>query len=241
MLEQRFDRAERMLRTFVGSEYRYHTTVRNREVDPTRDSNEYALLLLEAGDEASRDRVVAILDRVLELQDVDPSSKWYGLWSYFREEPPHHMDPADWNWADFHGALLVLIEHRHGHRLPEKLRERVRLAIGHAAASIRRRNVTMNYTKIAVQGTFVTLAAARILSDADLGSYALDRLHRFARTVVQTGSFAEYNSPTYTHVTLANLTRMRLLLRDESCFPLIERIHTRSSIWQATGTLRRDS
>ncbi len=227
-LESRYDPGERMLRVLVGGEYRYHTTVRNREVHPTRDSNEYALLLLEAGDEASWERAIGILDRLLDLQDVDPQSKWYGLWGYYLEEPPSQMAPADWNWADFHGALLLLIEHRHGDRLPANLRGRLRAAIGHAAASVRRRNVSMNYTNIAVQGTFVTLAAAKLLKDRQLGGYALDRLYRFARAVDESGSFAEYNSPTYMQVTLANFARMRMLLQGEAYFSLIERLERRA-------------
>jgi len=80
---------------------------------------------------------------------------------------------------------------------------------------VRRRNVAMSYTNIAVMGAFVTLAAAEMLGDANLAAYAPDRLRRFARAVDETGGFAEYNSPTYTHVTIANLTRLRMLVRDE--------------------------
>ena len=226
--DSRYDAGERMLRAFVGSEYRYHTAMRDREVHPTRESAEYALLLLEAGDAAATQRAAAILDRILDLQDTDPNSKWYGLWGYYLEEPPSRMAPADWNWADFLGALLLLIAHRHRARLSPALYQRVLAAIAHAAASVRRRNVTMTYTNIAVQGTFVTLAAARLLGDKELGRYAVDRLYRFARTVDETGSFNEYNSPTYIQVTLANLTRMRMLLQGEDYLSLINKIHERA-------------
>ncbi|MBM3746538.1 MAG: hypothetical protein FJW34_12145 [Acidobacteria bacterium] len=227
-LDQAFDPGERMLARSVGPGYQYHTSVRGRTVHPTRDSLEYAVLLLEAGGEQRRRRAGDILARVTALQETDPGGKWYGLWGWYLEEPAPRMSPADWNWADFNGALLLLAAARHGTSLEAPLLNRMREAIRHAAYSVRRRNVTMSYTNIAVMGSFVTLAAAEMLGDADLLAYARDRLRRLARAVDDTGSFAEYNSPTYTHVTIANLTRLRMLARDEDSRALVRLIHHRA-------------
>ncbi|MCC7342813.1 MAG: hypothetical protein IT170_17155 [Bryobacterales bacterium] len=223
-----FDPAESMLKRTVGAEYRYHTNMRSTTVHPTRDSLEYALLLLEAGGVERKERAIRALERILALQETDPASKWYGIWGYYLEEPAPKMAPADWNWADFNGSLLLMIENRHGAALPEALRNAVRQAIHHAAYSVRRRNVSMTYTNIAVQGSFVVSAAAELLNDKDLRGYADDRLRRFAATVDETGSFAEYNSPTYANVTIENLTRMAQVLRDESTLRLAGRIHERA-------------
>lgn len=223
-----FDPAVTLLQQKLGPEYRYHTNLRSTNVHATRDSLDYALLLLESGEFHRRDRGLAIIGRVLALQDTNPDSKWYGLWGYYLEEPASKMSPADWNWADFLGALLLEIEFRHGGKLPSALRQGVREAIRHAAASVRRRNVAMTYTNIAVQGTFVTLAAAEVLNDTDLLGYAKDRLIRFARTVDETGSFAEYNSPAYANVTIANLTRIRMYVKDAASRRLASRIETRA-------------
>ena len=223
-----FDAKELMLVRRVGGAYQYHTEMRSRDVHPTRDSLDYALLLLEAGGEAHHKRAEQVIDRVISLQDTDPDSKWYGIWGWHMEEPPPRMQPADWNWADFNGSILLLIEYRHGGKLPPALRRRVLESIRHAAYSIRRRNVTMTYTNIAVQGTFVTLVAAQLLKDAELRAYAEDRLKRFAATVDQTGSFAEYNSPTYTNVTILNFTRIRMLEKDPDVLKRAGRIHHRA-------------
>jgi hypothetical protein len=228
--EPQFDAAEAMIVRKVGSAYNYHSTLRNVMAHPTRESLEYALLLLEGRQD---ERAGQILSRVLTLQEVDPGSPWHGLWGYYAEEPPAKMSPADWNWADFNGAALLMIAHRHGERLGPALRTRVLEAIRHAAASVRKRNVSMSYTNIAVQGTFVTLAAAQLLGDADMRNYATERLSRLAAAIDETGSFAEYNSPTYSEVTIANLTRMRMTLNDGVAQTLAERIHYRA--WMHLG------
>ncbi len=229
-MDARFDPAEMLISQKIGPEYHYHTSLRNTTAHLTRDSLDYALLLLETGEEQRRRRGMAILDRILTLQDTDTKSQWYGLWGYYLEEPASKMSPADWNWADFLGAVLVTIEFRHGARFAAPLRDRLLQAIRHSAQSVRKRNVAMTYTNIAVQGTFVTLMAAELLNDADLKQYATERLVRFARTVDETGSFAEYNSPTYANVTIANLTRMRMFVKDLEARKLAARLETRAWI-----------
>jgi len=224
-MSETYDAAERMGTRKLGPQYQYHTNLRSLTAHPTRDSLNYALYLLEAGD---GERAAEILDRVLALQDTAPDSKWYGLWGWYLEEPPSRMSPADWNWADFNGGTLIMLERRHGAKLPPALRERVREAIRHAAYSVRRRNVRMSYTNIAVKGTFVTLAAAELLELEDLREYATERMHRLAQHIDETGSFDEYNSPTYARVTIANLTRMRMTFRSAEMKSIAGKIHQRA-------------
>jgi hypothetical protein len=247
--DERFNPKERMVTRLIGAGYRYHTQLRNGRVHATRESLEYALGLLETGEEERLERALGVIDRVVALQNTDPGSKWYGLWGWYLEEPPEKMAPADWNWADFNGATLLLIDLRHGARLGEALRARVRESIRHAAASIVRRNVSMNYTNIAAKGTFVTLAAAEVLGDGPLLEYATERIGRLARAIDETGSFAEYNSPTYARVTIANLTRIRMHVKHEGARGLAARIEERvwahlasrwdARRWQFAGPMSR--
>ncbi len=213
--DQRFDPSQSMLRVLLGPEYRYHTRLRECQAHPTRESLEYALLLLEDGTRERTERALRIVDRVLPLQVTDPESKWYGLWGWYLEEPPEKMAPADWNWADFNGSLLGQIDFRHGARLPQDLRRRMRESLLHAARSIVRRDASPSYTNIAVLGGFVTLAAGELLGDRELLDYGRERMRRVCAEVDRTGSFAEYNSPTYARVTLAALTRIRMYLKQE--------------------------
>ncbi|KRV47845.1 hypothetical protein AQ490_05655 [Wenjunlia vitaminophila] len=209
-----------------------HTSIKGGKAHPTRHSLHYALLLLEraaAADDGSGDlaRACAVLERIAALQDRTPENDTYGIWGYYAEEPPWEMVPADWNWADFLGTALLLVDLRHGRRLPEPVRAEVRESLRHAAASIVRRDVSMTYTNIAVMGTFVTLVAGEHLDDAELAAYGRQRVLRLARAIDETGSFAEFNSPSYWGVVLESLTLLRQYARDPDSLRIVDRLHDR--------------
>lgn len=207
-----------------------HTKIVSGRAHRIRDSLAYVLALWElhrAGDAVvdGEQRIVRaerVLDEVLALQDTDPDSTTYGLWSYWAEEPLAEMSPPDWNWADFLGEFLALILLRHGADLDPALAERARAALGHAAASIIRRDVDLDYTNIAVKGAFVTLAAGSILGDEGLSAYGRDRLRRLHSSLTKSRSFAEYNSPTYWHVVMAAFTGIRQYIADPEHIDLAE-------------------
>ncbi len=225
-MDANYDASERMIGRKLGDAYSYHSAIRNGMVHPTRESLEYALYLLESG---KNERAFEVIDRTIAEQDTDPKSRFYGIWGWYMEEPANKMNPADFNWADFNGSLLLLIELRHGGKLPAALRKRVHESIHHAAYSVKKRNVSMGYTNIAAQGTFVTLAAGKLLDDHELWDYAVDRQKRFAAKIDETGSFAEYNSPTYANVTIVNLSRIETYIKDEQVLRLNAKLHER--VW----------
>lgn len=222
--EAQYDPKEQMVRRPFSSPG-YHTTLKGGEVHPTRDSLIYAVALLDTGDPELQKRAEAILRKVISLQDQDPRSKTYGIWSWFLEEPLEQMSPPDWNWADFCGVQLLQVARDHRHRLPADLVERVDEAIRHAARSIQRRNVGPGYTNIALMGAYVTLIAAELYGIEDLHAYALQRLRRFADYTREQGAFTEYNSPTYTVVALKEIGRLRLHVKDPEARRLAEELY----------------
>jgi hypothetical protein len=219
-----------MIQSHRGPEYNYQSQLRNTTVHPIRDTFEYALVLLEAGGNDRVQKACEILERTLLLQDSDPASKWFGLWSYYLEEPLPKMGAVDFNWADFNGSLLLLILNRHGDRIPEATKQKIYVGIRQACASIRRRDITPHYTNIIAQGSFVILAAAEMFSDKDLLDYGLGRMRHWAAVVDESGSFTEYNSPGYTPFALENLMRMLAIVRNPEALEIAGRLERR--VWE---------
>jgi hypothetical protein len=212
--------------SWKGPEYHTHVP-QGAWVHPTRESLDYALDLLRSD---RKGRAVAIVSKVLSLQDTDPTSKTYGIWPWLLEEPLAEMDPPDWNWADFCGARLAQLLVEHSGDLPGDLIQDTRTSLGHAAASIFRRNVGPAYTNIAVMGAGVTLAAGELLGEPRLVGYGRRRLRNIVEHTEHHGGFNEYNSPTYTVVTLAECERMLQLVRDPSARADAESL--RRAAWQ---------
>ncbi len=223
-LDAQYNPLERMLREPFHSPG-YHTTLKGGFTHPTRSALSYAVALLDAGEPWRRERACHILDRVIALQDQDPQSRTYGIWSWFMEEPLDKMSPPDWNWADFNGTQLLQVALDHRDRLPADLAERLDAAIYHACRSIQRRDVGPGYTNIAIMGTYVTYVAAELYGIPDLLAYAQMRLKRLYDFTMEQDSFAEFNSPTYTVVALRLLSLMLMHIRDAGALRMVRELH----------------
>ena len=222
--DERYDPAEKMIRRPFSSPG-YHTTLKGGYVHPTRDSLNYAVALLDSGRPGSLERAEQILCRVIALQDQDPNSRTYGIWSWFAEEPLDKMSPPDWNWADFCGAQLLQVAIDHMDHLPADLQRQVRESIIHAGRAIKRRNVGPGYTNIAVMGAYVTLVAGELFDNEELADYGKARLKRFYDHTFANGSFSEYNSPTYSVVAINELSRMLRHVKDAESRKLLHELN----------------
>jgi hypothetical protein len=219
-----YDPKEQMLLQNFGSPG-YHTTLKGGKVHGTRSALSYAVACLDTGDEELRKRAEAVLLKMVSLQDQDPKSKTYGIWSWFLEEPLSKMSPPDWNWADFCGVQLLQVALYHRNRVSPEVMKKVDESIRHAARSIERRNVGPGYTNIALMGTYVTMVAAERYGIEDLRAYAMKRLKTFHEYTQSQGAFTEYNSPTYTIVALEELGRMRVHFRDAEARKLVDSLY----------------
>jgi len=211
--DRNYDPSAQMLRAPYSSPG-YHTTLKGGFVHGTRPALDYAVALLDSGDADRLKRAEQVLRRVISLQDQDPNSPTYGIWSWFLEEPLDRMSPPDWNWADFCGTQLLQVALDHLDRLSADLQPKVQDSILHAARAIVRRNVGPGYTNIALMGTYVTLVAGERFDVPELAEYGRQRLRRFCDYTREKGSFTEYNSPTYTMVAIDEISRMRQHVRD---------------------------
>ena len=226
-LHDAYDPAERMIKSSLPFHpLGYHTTlVGPMDVHPTVPSVRYVSKLLETGLAADRLRACDILNRLMDLQDTDPDSKTYGLWSWYMEEPLSKMSPPDYNWADFFGREMISIIFDHSDALDAALRARLDQAMLHATTSIRRRNCHVTYTNIMATGTLVTLVASELYNWSDLHDYAMDRLRRFHALVMSTRSFTEYNSPNYSFVTMEAIEDLLRYAKDPEALKLAWDLH----------------
>ncbi len=186
----------------------YHTTLACCNVVSTRESFTYAAALLATGDERDYARAVEILEDTLALQDQDPSSPTFGIWSWYKQEPLEKMSPPDWNWADFCGKHLLQVYRHYRDRLSPVLVEKIAKAIRCCCYSIFRRNVGYGYTNISIMGAYVTMYAGEMLDMPDMLEYGKSRFGKFHRYTLWNHGFAEYNSATYTAEAITDLTRI---------------------------------
>ena len=208
----------------------YHTTLENGVwAHPTREALEYAIGLLRDGSPDRATRACDIVRKILSLQDCDPVSPTYGIWSWFAEEPLSQMNPPDWNWADFQGLQLAEIIKDHAAQVAG-LREGIRAALYHAGGSIYRRNIHAGYTNISVMGSVVTALVGEILEEKRLLEYGRRRLQRCLDHFEHHGGFSEYNSPVYTTVVLRDCEKGLRLISDEDCQDKIRRLL--AATWQ---------
>ena len=219
---RQFDPAENLLRMPVFNPG-YHTRLASGTLaHPIRQSQQYALDLLDTGKPEHLARAVAVLRRVLALQDTNPASRTYGIWSWYAEEPLAQMSAPDFNWADFNGVTLLQVLRDHRARLPADLGAATEAAVGHAMRCIRKRDVGPSYTNIALMGAYVTLVGGEMLHQPEFRAYGRARLQRFYDYTRDNGTFEEYNSPTYTIVALEELARLQAHVADPEALRLIQ-------------------
>lgn len=227
--DPRYDPAAQMLRVVIGSPSDHSQLPPGTVVHPTRESLIYALALLERDDEGDAARATKIVRRVVALQDADPSSPTFGVWSWHAEEPLAEMSRPDLNWADFCGVLLAQMLVQHVDRLPADLRDQMRTALGRAAEAIRRRDIGAAYTNIAIVGGSACAAAGELLDDPALLEYGRRRLRSVVRHAAHHG-VSEYNSPNYTRVAIAECERALQIVRDGATREAAESL--RRTLWQ---------
>jgi hypothetical protein len=199
-------------------------------IHPTVNNFEYASLLLRAGGKADVARAQLVLERLLHFQDCDPVSRKFGIWPWFVEEPLEKLPHPDWNWADFCGGRIGEILLESEHLLGDPLRQNLERALENAALSIFRRNVTPDYTNIAIMGAGVCAMAGERFDASWLLRYARRRLAASVESFRHHGGFNEYNSPPYTSVVIQECERIHHVVRDPEVREATEFL--RKAAWQ---------
>ncbi len=187
-----------------------------------QQSLEYAHLLLFSDDrtygtddagEANR-----ILRRILDHQDLNPSSETFGNFFWMT-----HWDRVkDRNAVSFLCAGLVYAYLSFPNKLHPQTKEALEKAFPNMLAGIRKHKVRWQYTNIFFLNLGGLVCLSRVLDDPSIHAEAISDFNTWLEGT-STDGFHEFNSPTYTPVTLFGLEAAWALTQDTTFKARLER------------------
>lgn len=185
----------------------------------------YASYVIVLKQEAYYCRARQILQRLLTLQDTDPDSPTFGLWSYTLEESLQEMGFPDFNVADFVAKTFLDILYRNPQVLPEAEKEALIPGLRRAIECSIRRNIAPDYTNISIISAMTILSAGELLGDERYFAIGKSRLRKlFDYTRFNTG-FSEYNSSDYTLLDIEEISRMLDFFKDPEAREMAETLN----------------
>ena len=151
-----------------------------------------------------------VLDAVLACQETNPADPHYGNFYWMAEDS--HVE--DLNAVEFCLEGLIPMMLAHGDRLPEPLQTRVLDAIRLGLDEIRRLDVLVAYSNITALDVLNTCLGGELLGDAAIAERGYGKLRAWIAFTCLSGHPMEYNSPTYTAVSLRALDRLARFVQD---------------------------
>jgi hypothetical protein len=149
-----------------------------------------------------------LLQEVLAMQLVDPENSTHGI---FRSGPA--SDTIDQNWREFIGVGLIVIRERFADLLIDEVAQKIDTALRITAEGASRRDVSPNYTNIAIMSAFLLDYVGHIAHHEEWIEQGIDKAKAITTQFNQHNTFSEYNSPTYYGVNLLGLSLWRELAR----------------------------
>jgi hypothetical protein len=166
--------------------------------------------LLANGAAADIELAHTVLAAVLAAQVRDPADPHVGAFTWMVED--------DWiedlNAVAFVLRSLIPMLLRHGDRLRPALRDRALESVRLGLTEIARLDVLVAYTNITALDIHNTCLGGELLQDADLMARGRAKLAAWIDFTNQSGHPHEFNSPTYTPVTLRALAQLAELTGD---------------------------
>ncbi len=177
----------------------------------TRQAARLAMNLLANG--APEDLALAekVLNALLVCQELDPNDPHFGNFYWMREDS--HVE--DLNAVEFNLESLIPMMLHHADRLPADLQQRVLDSIRLGLEEIRRLDVLIAYTNITALDILNTCLGGELLEDAPLLARGRNKLAAWLAYTNYHGHPLEYNSPTYTSVSLRALKRLVDFAKDQ--------------------------
>lgn len=167
-----------------------------------------------------------VLAAALACQERDPRDPHVGNFYWMRED----TEVEDLNAVEFVLEALIPMMLHHAERLPEALREQLLESIRLGLAEIARLDVLVAYTNITALDIVNTCLGGQLLQDEALLRRGRQKLADWIAFTNRSGHPLEYNSPTYTSVSLRALKRLRDHVSDGEVQRLANRMTERLAI-----------
>ena len=186
-------------------------------------SAEYTAALIEAGSAAEIERGEAVIGAVLLCQDMDERSPHYGNFRWEYEDAA----VEDLNAVQFVLMRLIPLLLTRPDRLSEALVARVAERIRIALAAVRRIDVSPVYSNIVAQDIANSILGGQLLGAPEYTQRGLHKLRAWLSLIDQSGIPHEYNSPTYSFVSIEALRKVVALSANEAAGALAQVIIAR--------------
>lgn len=167
-------------------------------------SADYAVALVESGAPQEIERAQAVINAVLDCQDMDPRSPHYGNFRWEHED----LAVEDLNAVQFVLVRLIPLLLNHTDRLADWLVSRVRERIRLGLDEIRRIDVSPVYSNIVAQDIANSILGGQLLRLPEYSGRGLAKLRTWLKVIDLSGIPHEYNSPTYSFVCIEALHKI---------------------------------
>ncbi|EAU36129.1 conserved hypothetical protein [Aspergillus terreus NIH2624] len=187
----------------------------------TRTSVWYAVGLLARNQANDVDHAATIITNVIAAQFKDPNDQWYGDYQQYPEEPtvgtpayqPIIYDTWDPNWRGFIGIAFIIALEEFAPLIPADVVQLMHASLynntvgdSYRVGGVDGDNLYPSYTNPALMRALVSSWTGHALSDANMThageTYAAEIISLFDRA----HTLSEFNSATYTGVSLIALT-----------------------------------
>ena len=167
-------------------------------------STEYAVALVENGSPAEIKRAEAVINAVLNCQDMDTRSPRCGNFKWEYEDAA----VEDLNAVQFVLIRLIPLLLNHSDRLSARLVERMKPRIHLGLDEVRRIDVSPIYSNIVAQDIANSLLGGQLLNRQEYVQRGAAKLQAWLKAIDQSGIPHEYNSPTYSFVLIEALCKV---------------------------------
>ena len=167
-------------------------------------STEYAVALVENGSPAEIARAEAVINAVLACQDTDARSPHYGNFKWEHED----LAVEDLNAVQFVLVRLIPLLLSRSDSLSAELVERVKARIRIGLDEIARIDVSTTYSNIVAQDIANSILGGQLLKLPQYTRRGVAKLRKWINVIDQSGIPHEYNSPTYSFVSIDALHKV---------------------------------